>query len=606
MKKILIFIISFIFCFIAFLNKNLLKIIIAQETINVEVNPHEILNDDFTQIKGGYISERYDPESLIDLSNPNLINSLKFIISQDADPPTLILTNYYSNSSVPPFSDDNQVKAMIHLCKEINCDPIFSPIGGIPSPYSDENKIKARVKLVKDECLRVFGDNKHCLHWTIGGEPPTTPDKCPFWADLIHRAGLIVKEIIPDAKIHALELFEYAAKVRGTEETVGECIIRELDKKTPKLKIDFLKTHWYPYLSELDIRNRTFTDGNKILNWEGDSLSPKLRNMLYPYNVVRDMKSWAQKYEITREAEIGFGELLHWAGHEYGAIFQDDDVVKGCCWLKQNYKNDLTLYGGCDPCLYQTKAEIPSNCQNKCRIPGNYPTRRLHLNWGGAFWLLDELGIIAEAGIKNVQIHTFVTGLIWGDGKKTALTNIYNFYNEYFGNTIVKSLSDQPAVLNSHASLDKDGNLRLLLINKNIKNEAKIVRINITGYVTNNKGEAYILKVPGFDFNSEEANIQIQTIKNINVGNNFDYLIDGHSAVIIKIPGEVICQWGNNNNGDANNDGKVNNQDKIQWQTDFYKSLCKIKGCFSSDFNHDKKVCLSDLEIWRRANNLNN
>ncbi|MDH7476325.1 MAG: hypothetical protein QHH09_02530 [Microgenomates group bacterium] len=599
-KKIIIFFFTLIFL----VGGSKLKVL-AQETVNIQINPHQILNEDFTQIKGGYISERYDPNSLIDLSNPSLIDSLKYLISQDADPPTLILTNYYLMYPGSPVLEDNEVKALIRLCKEVNCDPIFSPISGMPPPYSDPNKMRARVQLVKDECQRVFGDNKHCLHWTIGGEPPTTADNCPGWANLIHQAGLIVKDIIPEAKIHALELFEYAAKVRGTDETVGECIIRQLNEKTPKLKIDYLKTHWYPYLGELDIRNRTYTDGNKLLSWEGDSLSPRLRRMLYPYDVVRDMKLWAQKYEVSREAEIGFGEVLPWAaGQEYGGIYQDDDVVKGCCWLKQNYKGDLTLYGGCDPCLYQSKAEIPSTCQNKCRVPGNFPTRRLHLTWGGAFWFLDELGISAEAGIKNIQIHTFVTSLVWpADGKRSVVTEAYNFYNQYFGNTIVQSSSDQPEILNSHASLDKDGNLRVILINKDINNRAKTARISISGYQAQDKGEAYILRVPNADFNSEEPGGPIQTTSNISVGTSFNYLVDGHAAVIIKIPGEVICQWANNTTGDANGDGQINIDDKNQWKTDFAQSLCKNRGCYSADFDHDKKVCLSDLEIWRRSRN---
>lgn len=598
MKRV-IFFASFILILIILTAKT--SFVYGQETINININPHSVLNEDFTQIKGGYIGERYDPSTLIDLTNSNLINSLKQIIPQDADPPMLILTNYYLMYPGSPALTDESVKSLIRLCKEVNCDPIFSPLGGQQPPYADAGKMRSRVQLVKEECQKVFGDDKHCLHWAIGGEPSTPPDSCTNWANLIHQAGLIVRDIIPNAKIHGLELFEYAAKVRGTEEIVGECIIRKLNQKTPKVKIDYLKTHWYPYLGELDVKNRTFTDGNKILSWEGDSLSPRLRKMLYPYDVVRDMKAWAQKYEVSRDAEIGIGELLPWAaGHQYGNIYQDDDIPKGCCWLKQNYQSSLTLIGGCDPCLYQTKAEIPSSCQNRCSVPANFPTRRTHVNWGGAFWFLDELGIMAEAGIKNVQVHTFVTALIGGEGGLGAPAYGYNFYNRYFGKTIVESSSNQPAVLNSHASLDKDGNLRVILINKSTKGEAKTVQINISGYKAEAKGEAYILNVPGADFNSEDKNVQVRTESNLPVGLNFSYQVNGYSAVIIKIPGEVLCEWGDNGQGDGNGDGQIDIKDKDQWRSDFAKSLCKTKGCWQSDFNHDKMVCLSDLEIWRR------
>lgn len=510
---------------------------VFSQEIQININAATIKNSNFYQLLGGYLDHN------VDLENPELIASFKEMLPQDKENPVVVQTSPTTKFSwVVPLNDDH-VKKIIRFCKEVNCDPMFA---AITVQFKSVEDVRQRVRLVKNECRQVFGDDRHCLHWDIGDEPSSVPQACEDLADWIHKSGLVIKEEIPNAILQVLELYNLTAKVRGTEETIGECIVRKINEKTPKLKLDVLKMHWYPYSGEYDILRRNPTKGNEVLTlWEGKY--HESQSFLYPRTIVQFMSDYAQKYEVSQGAEIGIGELnLSDQFMDYASVVSEDDIIPGCCWLRKNYKSDLTL--NCDkidPCSILT-GQKPLCCgagRCSCKIPSNFETKRLNLTWGGAFWYLDVLPIAAEAGIKYIQKHTYIGNaafdIIGPTGKKTPTGEIYKFLSRYFGKKILETSSNDPALVNAHSALNKDGSLRILLINKSVKGEKKNLRIKINNFTINGPATAYIIRVPNNDFNSEDTtNLQVEKKEGIIVSNEFNYEIEPYTAVILKIGGQ--------------------------------------------------------------------
>lgn len=543
-------------------------IAIAQGVINVSVDPSVVLNEDFAQLMGGYLEQGLSSTQYNAYYNSNLRQAVKKILPQDPDHPVVMRVQSGKFAKIDSL---NHVRAVIDFCKEVNCDPMFGPlagdeIGSGPGWEVTEADIREHILFVKNECQRVFGDDQHCRHWNYGNEPTSPPQSCIEFAQGLYQTGQMIRGYIPNAIIHTLELYNYETKVRGTNETIGECILRELDQKTPKLYVDVLQTHWYPYSGNSDVNRRIATDGEEILAyWEGNYGS--IQSMLYPYGFVSFMQSYAQKYEVSRTAEIGVGELnLSAMFDKYPQLTEmASDVYGGCCWLRANYEQNLQINGcALNPCLVPTPI-LPQVCCSgmcQCKIPSNFETKRLNLTWGGAFWYLDELGIMAEAGVKYLQRHGLVSnnafGIVGWDGARTPASYAYEFLSTYFGNIVVKSDSSGPAQLNAHASLGKNGDLRVLLVNKTATDRP--IRLNLSNFSFGTNGLVYFLQAPsnnglffkGGDMVGQQTAPVVKEPEAINVGSVVDYRVPAYTSIIINIPkfgwvGGLTLQSGWNN-----------------------------------------------------------
>lgn len=511
----------------------------------ITVDANVIKHGDFAQMFGGYLPDKpnLSPGSSVDYTNQAMINAVKQTLPQDPDHPVVVRTKsgtVFDPKKDPPMTNA-QTKAVIRFCKQVNCDPMFVPLG--ESWNSTPDEIRAKIRMVRDECRTVFGDDKHCLHWDIGNEPPT--NGCVGFADFLHATGLLVREVLPNAIIHSLELFDTEAKTRDTNEMIGKCILRELSQKTPALKIDVLKTHWYPYKGEYDVLRRSYTDGNKLLTWGG--IYARNQSMTYPNTIYSIMSGWPRELGLEGSYMVGIGEMNPSDKINYYATLPDqdiqNDILAGCCWLGVGLETDGTC-ADCNPCNYVSNpGSLPTCCSKKCVIPPSYQTKTLNGTWGSAFWHMDELGILAEAGMSYVQRHGlldngFVFGIVSYQGVRSPASYGYGFLANYFGNTIVQGSSNNPSVLNSHASVDEDGNLRVLLINKDTGGASKTAHIRLSNYNADSVGEAYVLKIPNNgNFNSSTSTgTTVETRTNISVGQDMSFEVGGYTAVIIKIP----------------------------------------------------------------------
>ena len=566
------------------------RVLKADSEIVISVNPAEVKTEDFGQLLGGYINTRanLNPASRFILSQEVLINEAKKMFPQAPEFPRHAVMR---TQSYPMLENDYfviteaEVEDIIKFCSQAGCDPMFGAVGegavqtinGITGKIFDfsPSAIKARALFVKQKCQQYFNDNSHCLHWDIGNEPPSPGGSCAFYGtELIPKAMRAVKEVIPNAVFHTPELYLDSAKVRDSNETVGECIARTLNNNSPDLKIDVFTTHWYPYVCGTNVLNIT---GEGLLKWEGNG-GPNYQKMTYPLDIVRGM-SWLSKYAVTQNSVIGIGEL-----------------------------NPM------------------GNCTNN-----DDPTSRLNLTWGGAFWHLDVLGIMAEAGIKYSQKHIHISGgggkfeaIIFANGRvyKSPSYYAYRFYSQYFGHKVVGSQSSDPATLNSHASVDKDGNLRLLLINKSSPAVSQRVRIVLNNFNASSDGSAYLMKIPTYletsaGFNPENPSIY-SLVENVAVGNNFEYTVPAYTAVILKIPrggGPIstpsptstpvpfscLCPEScvlPKSKGNANCDNMVDGLDFEIWLEQFRAGLSPTN---CADFSGDGRVDGIDFEYWRRG-----
>jgi len=526
----------------------------ADSEITVTVNPADVKNNDFGQILGGYINTRanLDPSSKIVLSQNSLINEAKKMFPQSPEFPSLAVmrTQDYPMLDNDHFVISNsEVEDIIKFCSQAGCDPMFGAVGegstetinGMTGKIFDYSPaaIKARASFVKQKCQQYFGDNSHCLHWDIGNEPPSTPGSCTdYGTNLIPNSMRAVKEIIPSAIFHTPELFLDSATVRSSSETIGECIARTFNSNSPDLKIDVFTTHWYPYVCSGTPLNIT---GETVLNWAGNG-GPAYQKITYPKNIVSGMSSWLRKYPATQGSVIGIGEL-----------------------------NPM------------------GNCTDSTDS-----TRRLNLTWGGAFWHLDVLGIMAEEGIKYSQKHIHISGgggtyeaIVFANNvvSKTPSYYAYRFYSQYFGHKIVGSQSSNPTTLNSHASIDKDGNLRLLLINKSRPATPQRVNISLSNFNAANIGAVYVMKIPTYSesppgFNPENPLIY-STINNVPVGNNFDYTVPEYSAVIIKVP----RQGGSPTDTPGANPTSTPGLNQTPSPTSIPRLVCTLETCYGSCSN---------------------
>lgn len=544
-----------LFCLFFFAGK------LKAASVRIEVDPSIVKCEDFGQILGGYLNPRgsMNPSNGSVLSRDFVIESARKMFPQppEFDTPVVMRTQSYHMLAEDIYAlTDKEVEDIIKFCSMAGCDPMFGAygVGGGGTIDVSENKIEERVLFVRSKCREYFRDDRHCLHWDIGNEPPSTPANCEFYGkNLIPTAIRVIKRLIPNAVIHAPELYLDSARVRDSNETIGESIARNLNSVDSSLKIDVFTTHWYPYIcgsqSGLDI------DGEKVLRWEGNG-GQDYQKMYYPAMIMNNFNSWFKNYEVTRLAQVGIGEL-----------------------------NPMAACSG-----------------------GSTNTYRLNMTWGGAFWHLDVLGIAAESGIKYVQKHVHIDG---GNGAYAAIvvpgnfvvkTNAYYpyaFYAKYFAKKLVKSLSSSVSVVNAHSALDKQGNLRVLLINKT--GQSVSVNIVLRNFLAKSAGEAYVMTAVG-DFRSEAKPADEKTffkeVGNVPVGNDFEYVVPGYSAVILKIPGgQSVCSCGTQRlAGDANCDNAVNEFDFQVWRGEFYS-----KTIVSGDFNCDGKVDGVDFELWRRS-----
>jgi len=487
----------------------------AQETVNITVNPSIFQHYNFYQILGNYLAANVGTTN-IDYNNSELRNISKRIFPQDPRYPPLVRTFWAIT--------DEKVREIIRFCKEVNCDPMFA----ISDNKDQSNEwIINRVQLVKRECESVFNDKRHCLHWSIGNEPPRQCNATLKVKDELKRIIPLIRQYQPNAVIHALELYYYPVNHAvdtapcdsvcidqyGNPIDNGECIIRILNNEDPHLKIDVFQTHWYPYNGS-EMGDSTLT-GFNVLNWEGVNGLMR-QKMSYPYYATTGINSFIENYQVTKKATLGMGELSTACNF----------VVDGTT------RNDLK---------YNNK------------------------KWGAAFWYLDELGILAEAGFYYVQKHAYVStesfGLIdYRNYSRLAPSYAYEFLARYFGNFIVSSRSSQPEILNSHASIDNNNHLKLLLVNKSIGQRITAV-ININSQIPQRNATVYILKVPnGENFESITTNNVSITTSNVSISQNFSYTVDQYSAVIIDIGNlEENCSF--RKVGDLNCDSLINEKD---------------------------------------------
>lgn len=506
------------------------------QTINVNINPSIIKNNDFAQLLGGYLSTRgnLNPASRFDISNPKIVTEARKTFPQPPEfpNPVVMRTQSYKMLDTDYFAiTDGEVEDIIKFCSQANCDPMFGALGegnvethnGMTGRVIDvsEVAIKKRANFVKNKCQQYFNDNRHCRHWDIGNEPPSPKQNCDYYVtSLIPTAIKAVKSEIPDAVFHAPELYSESAKVRNGSQylnyTIGECIARGLQTTDPNLKIEAFSSHWYPYSCYSTQISGTYSafniDGNAILKWQG--FGGTTESMLYPHSIMSTFNSWINNYDVTKNSAISIGEL---------------NPMASCHDVSQR----------------ADEAKV---------------TEAVNTTWGGAFWHLDLLGIMAEAGIKYVQKHIYISGgggtyelMIYNQGNvfKTSPYYAYQFYAQNFGRRVVESNSNNPGIVNSHASLDKDGNLRVLLINKSGSGfkpnslisertvaEPKTINLRISNFNPGQTGEAYLFKVP-VDFVqkvqfTESSLFKTQT--NIPVSDNFSFTVPAYTAVIIKIP----------------------------------------------------------------------
>jgi len=226
---------------------------------------------------------------------------------------------------------------------------------------------------------------------------------------------------------------------------------------------------------------------------------------------------------------------------------------------------------------------------------------------------------MAEAGINYSQKHIHISfsggryeAMIFSQGRiiKNPPYFAYRFYSQYFGRKIIKSTSSLPQYLNSHAALDKDGNIRLALINKTQSSQK--ARVNISNFQAENLGTSYTMKAPK-DFGESPADFNENTVysvsQNIPLGNNFEYTIEPYTSVILKIPGKIKydnCPSKKSGNLDCSLDGKINLTDLnillSSWSPQEI-ALIPRTSQRGVDINDDVKVDEKDLTVllknWR-------
>ncbi len=200
------------------------------DTITVTINPAVIKNNDFAQLLGGYISTRanLNPTSKFLLSQPSVVDAAKKMFPQPPEfpnPVVLRTQSFHMLSNDYFVITDAEVEDVIKFCSQANCDPMFGALGeGVIETHDNMTgkiidtsaaAIKKRAEFVKAKCQQYFGDDKHCLHWDIGNEPPSPDQNCYFYAtDLIPTAIRTIKQVIPNAIFHAPELYLDSAKAR--------------------------------------------------------------------------------------------------------------------------------------------------------------------------------------------------------------------------------------------------------------------------------------------------------------------------------------------------------------------------------------------------------
>lgn len=560
------------FFFLILLLPLFLKPVLAQSEVTINVNAGVVKNTDFAQLLGGYINTRGDlnPGSKYILSLQPIIDEAKKMFPQAPEFPNGAVMRTQSNKMLSNdyFAiTDAEVEDIINFCSQAGCDPMFGALGegpvethnGVTGKVIDTSPtvIKQRAAFVKAKCQQYFGDDRHCLNWDIGNEPPSPKSNCEYYGRiLIPQSIRAIKEIIPNAVIHSPELYLDSAKVREEPNvTIGECVMRELQNTAPDLKVDAVTTHWYPYACTTTPLNIT---GDLILNWNGNN-GPAYQKMTYPNDIVAGMKPWMQRYSVSQNSAIGIGEL-----------------------------NPM------------------GNCRGLDAI-----TERLNITWGGAFWHLDELGIMAEAGIKYSQKHIHISGsggtyeaIVVNQGRalKTPAYYAYRFYSQYFGRKIVESLSANPENLNSHASIDKDGNLRLILINKSHPGATIKAKINLSAFnVSSAMGTVYKMTVPGFGetpsgFDAES----VYSSAAISTGRNFDYVVPPYTAVIIKITGAATadsCPNGNLGNINCDSSAKIDETDLEILLSKWGAAPNPPTGQYTPDLNGNNIVDQADVNI---------
>ncbi|MGB9911576.1 MAG: hypothetical protein ACPLKP_03190 [Microgenomates group bacterium] len=278
-----------------------------------------------------------------------------------------------------------------------------------------------------------------------------------------------------------------------------------------------MATHWYPYISS-QISSIT---GTSILTWEGIDPSNKRQKMLYPYELTNSstgIVSYTKNYSNTENAVVGIGEF-------------------STVGLTNN---------------------IPSLQKN-------------NVTWGAAFWTMDVIGIMAEAGIKYAQKHilngkiipgvlsTYTFPTIGFQGERLPLSYAYELYAKYFGNKIVHSYSDQPQLLNVHASLDDWKRLKVLLINKTGNNQNVI--LNINNFLHKNLVIFHSLTIPNRDnferLSLDERGIAKITTYDRTIERNLSFSITPFTATIITF----FPDCADYNKGNLNCDEKIDSID---------------------------------------------
>jgi hypothetical protein len=256
-------------------------------------------------------------------------------------------------------------------------------------------------------------------------------------------------------------------------------MVEELLEWLGSNQVDVVQVHWYPYLCQYDGDDASPED---LLRW---TATPERQSISYASKFPTQLYSVFSKYESSKNSVLGVGEM-------------------------------------------NPKAA----CEGTSRTSS---TGRLNEVHAAALWYADVLGILAENNVKYVQMHTLINrradfALITDKPEKTPPAYTYELYSKYFGNTIVFTQSSSPNILNAHSSIDEDGNLYIILINKDKRDLS--VEVNIKNYNLPNN-VAYVYKLVGSSPSSSDT--RIEYAGTINVDQVFQLTVPKFSAVLLQI-----------------------------------------------------------------------
>ncbi|MEM5777352.1 MAG: hypothetical protein QXJ06_02790 [Candidatus Aenigmatarchaeota archaeon] len=417
----------------------------------------------------------YLPPRYVDFSKKQVLEYAKDVLPQ---PPykTIVRTpspTFRDNG----YKDKNFIRTILNFCKEVNCEPMFAVIEDANYAKTSEFKTKLSefVDTVKMECKNILGHE--CVYWDIGNEPPNYPHGYNDYSILFANTVPIIKSKIPNAIIFGLETYSHPTiKARDDE---SKYMVERFLEFLGNNKIDVVQVHWYPNLCNIDGGNIKPED---LIKWTREK---ERQSISYAKTFPKELYKVMKKYTSSKDAVLGVGEM---------------------------------------------------NPKAACESQRDSSTSKLNEVHAASLWYADVIGILAEEGVKYIQMHALLgprsdfSLINTNIQQKTPPAYTYEFYSKYFGNIIVSSQSNKPDVLNVHASIDEKNNLYIILINKD-QND-KEVTVYIKNYnLPTNIGKVY--KLYGSSLSSTDT--KIEYVGEINVDQIFNVKVPTFSAVIIQI-----------------------------------------------------------------------